>query len=250
VKGPSYNGAIAPGSNGNGHGYSAGDGYGHPALRDPQSPDDEYDTAGFALHLPPFPISQFDPQSGCPPGDRNPGAWKATEIDLDSIRHEMLSVVTQLRGLIGELRPPGLDEFGVVTAIEGYVSKLRRDAQTGSRPMPDVFLDLPAENTDLPRPVALCLFRTTQEAVRNALKHANSTCIDVHLRVEPDGVVLSVVDDGDGFKVPTNFSKLAQDDHYGLIGMAERVEWVNGRLTIDSQSGHGTELTVWIPLPN
>lgn len=171
------------------------------------------------------------------------------EIDLDAIRHEMLNVVTQLRGLIGELRPPGLDEFGVVTAIEGYVSRLRREAQSSGRPIPAIYMDLPTEYIDLGRPIDLCLFRTVQEAIRNALKHANAACINIHLQVRSGEVALCVSDDGGGFAVPTGFSKLAQNDHYGLIGMAERVEWVNGTLNVESRVGGGTELTICIPLP-
>lgn len=174
----------------------------------------------------------------------------APEIDLDSIRHEMLSVVTQLRGLIGELRPPGLEEFGVVTAIEGYVSRLRREAQNSRRYIPDIYLDLPTESLELSRTVALCLFRTTQEAIRNALKHANANSINIRLQVKPGEVALCVSDDGDGFSVPSDLSKLALHEHYGLIGIAERVEWVNGTLSVESQEGEGTKLTVCVPLAN
>jgi signal transduction histidine kinase len=170
------------------------------------------------------------------------------EIDLDAIRHDILNVVTQLRGLIGELRPPGLEEFGVVTAIEGYVSRLRREAQNSGRYIPAIYMDLPSENLDLTRPVALCLFRTTQEAIRNTLKHANASCINIDLQARHDEVSLSVSDDGDGFTVPLDFNKLTQNEHYGLIGIAERVEWVDGTLTVESQEGEGTELTVCIPL--
>ena len=106
-------------------------------------------TMGYPMHI--GPVSEIP---------------SSPEIDLDAIRHDMLNVVTQLRGLIGELRPPGLEEFGVVTAIEGYVSRLRREAQNSGRYIPAIYMDLPSENLDLTRPVALCLFRTTQEAIR------------------------------------------------------------------------------------
>jgi len=157
----------------------------------------------------------------------------------------LLNVVTQLRGLIGELRPAGLEEFGLATALEGYVARLQRE---GGPDMPDIHLELPEHDMQLPKSVALCLFRVAQEALRNALKHANARHISLYLCSSMSEVMLRVSDDGCGFQVPVSLGQLAHADHFGLVGMAERVEWIGGELTIRSQPSAGTDVTVRVPL--
>lgn len=167
--------------------------------------------------------------------------------DPDAIRQEILSVVTQLRGLVGELRPAGLEEFGLTIALQGYVSRLQREASSDAS-APIIHINLPEREVDLSGSVALCLFRVAQESLRNGMRHAQAQYITLQLSVLTDEAVLSVYDDGAGFNVPSHLSKLAQDNHFGLVGMAERVEWVGGRLMIESEPGVGTEITVRVPL--
>jgi PAS domain S-box-containing protein len=164
---------------------------------------------------------------------------------LETTRQEVLSVVTQLRGLIGGLRPAGLEELGLTAALEGYVVRLQRE---GSTEMPALELDLARSGTFLPQPIAFCLFRAAQEALRNALQHAAAQRIVVALSLPPGEAVLSVSDDGRGFQVPAHLSEMARADHFGLVGIAERVAMSGGEFTIRSQPGAGTEVMVRIPL--
>jgi signal transduction histidine kinase len=163
---------------------------------------------------------------------------------LEIIRQEVLGVVSQLRSLIGELRPAGLEELGLVTALEGYVAHLRRDGGTGI----EIHLDLDESEFAIQDSIAICLFRVAQEALRNALKHAHAHYITVSLRQLTDTVILCVQDDGCGFQVPPRLSQLTQTGHFGLAGMSERVTWAGGQLSICSQPGTGTEVQVEIPL--
>lgn len=165
--------------------------------------------------------------------------------ELDRIGSQIAQVVGQLRGLIGELRPTGLDDLGLSAALENYVAGLQR----AGKAVPVIMLDLAPCGTSLPGPVALCLFRVGQEAVRNALVHAQPNHVVIRLRLRSEGVILRVGDDGRGFTVPERLTALAQAEHYGLVGMAERVGCVNGRLRIRSRPGSGTVVTVWAPLP-
>ncbi len=90
------------------------------------------------------------------------------------------------------------------------------------------------------------LLRIFQEALANALKHANAQAIDVELRYEREDLVLRVRDDGRGFDaemaIPLGIG------HYGLTGMRERTERIGGRLTLRSAPGEGTELLIVVPL--
>lgn len=167
---------------------------------------------------------------------------------LEATRHGVLAVVRQLRQLIGELRPAGLAELGLTIALEGYVARLQREGRL--RGMPCIELDLDRSIVSLPEPVAICLFRTAQEGIRNALKHADARRIDLSLFMNHDEVILNVHDDGKGFQMPTRLGELVWNEHFGLVGMSERIAWVGGHLTINSQPGSGTKIVVQIPLPS
>lgn len=173
---------------------------------------------------------------------RNDGELSAV---LESIRQGLLEVVTQLRGLISELRPAGLEELGLTTALEGYVARLRRE---GESDMPRIQLDLDESGVELPDPIAICLFRVAQEALRNILRHARAQNVFLEFDLLDGEALLTIRDDGHGFHVPARLSKLTQTNHFGLVGMAERVNWAGGQLAIRSQPGKGTEITVQIPL--
>ena len=95
--------------------------------------------------------------------------------------------------------------------------------------------------------VAACLFHVAQEALRNALIHAQAHQIRLTLAISPGATTLRVADDGTGFVVPPRLSSLAQGQHFGLIGLAERVEWAEGKLIIVSTADAGTVLTVQLP---
>ncbi len=161
------------------------------------------------------------------------------------IQQEVLSVVTQLRRVIGDLRPAGLEEFGLTSALEGYVTRLQRE---GGSELPVIELDVDEVGTTLLPSTAICLFRVAQEGLRNSLKHAQAHHIKLKLRVSSSEAILSVRDDGRGFCVPARLSELAQADHFGLLGMAERVSWAGGQFIVHSQPGLGTEITSRIPL--
>lgn len=166
-------------------------------------------------------------------------------LDLDNVRQEVLAVSRQLRSLIGELRPAGLEEFGLTTALEGYIARLRRE---GVENMPEIRTDLAKIGPTLPTPIALCLFRTAQEAMRNALKHAQAQSILLRLRQGHDEVILNVYDDGIGFCIPSSLSELSSNDHFGLIGMDEQINWLNGQLVLHSYPNSGTDIVVRVPL--
>jgi signal transduction histidine kinase len=174
-------------------------------------------------------------------------AQRTAEPDnaVDGERQRVLAVVAQLRGLIGELRPPGLTEFGLPTALRGYVARLQRDEGDG---LPAIVLDLDEQAAGLPQSLALTLFRIVQEALRNVIRHAQAQEITVSLRREPSEVELQVRDDGRGFRVPDRLNELAHAGHFGLVGLAERVEQADGKFSVTSSAGSGTTIAVCLPI--
>lgn len=174
-------------------------------------------------------------------------ALSSSLVSLENIRQHVKEAVAALRSTISDLRPVGLDDLGIAVAIESFVARLR--AEHGSE-LPDIGLDLDRTVVDLPEVVSICVFRTGQEAVRNALKHARARHVEISFHMLPEGVRLVVRDDGCGFPVPVRLTEFAQGDHFGLVGMAERVAWIDGVLTIHSEVGVGTEIQVFVPTQN
>lgn len=174
----------------------------------------------------------------------NDGPESSTAVGRERARGGILHVVQQLRNLIGGLRPAGLAEFGLPIALEGYVAATRRQESVGS---PEIVLNVDPALAELPQPLALTLFRVSQEAIRNALLHAGASRLTVDL-TRPEGKLhLRVSDNGRGFWLPPRSVSFVRSGHFGLVGLAERVEHAGGNLTIDSAPGAGT--TVWVSIP-
>lgn len=138
-----------------------------------------------------------------------------------------------------ELRPPVLDEFGIVVALRRFVAEWSR---TFSIPAP--FHTGGLDDRRLPSLVETNLYRIVQEALTNIRKHAGATVVSVVLERRGPEVVLTVDDDGRGFMATPN------DEHsrgIGLLGMRERATLAGGTLEIKSAAGEGTTITVRIP---
>lgn len=176
-----------------------------------------------------------------------PKDTSSTSVDLEfqSLRREILGVTSQLREMIGELRPAGLEEFGLGSALESFIHSLQR--QMGQT-LPQIELQIEQGDQRIPNNVAICVFRVSQESLRNIMRHANASSINIKLSITEQEVALDITDNGLGFTVPSRLSELTRDNHFGLVGMAERISWVNGNLDIQSTLGHGTHIMVRVPL--
>jgi len=131
------------------------------------------------------------------------------------------------------LRPPMLD-FGLVPTLHWFVEKFTESSEI------EVRLRTPPEETRLPPPIELLLYRVAQEALTNVAKHARASLAHVELRVSAEGLHLSVRDDGVGGASPGPGS--------GLIGLIDRVEAMGGTLSLTSSTGQGTALVADLPV--
>jgi signal transduction histidine kinase len=151
------------------------------------------------------------------------------------------SSISTLQSLITELRPASLDELGVKPALEGLVRRasdrfgLKVDANF------DLAYDGGRAPSRLLGEIESTVYRLVQEAINNVVKHAEAETLQVEV-VEANGsVVLTIRDDGSGFETRR------PGGGFGLVGMRERVELVDGRLVIDSTPGRGTAVRAEIP---
>jgi signal transduction histidine kinase/YHS domain-containing protein len=164
---------------------------------------------------------------------------QATER-LQTMRASITGLVDELRSIIGDLRPPALDELGLLPAVELLLQRTRQGG-------PEVTLMVQGDERRLAPQSELALFRIVQEAWSNIRRHAQARQADFRFTYTPDGLVVTISDDGIGFAPPTD--EEAPDGHWGLRGIRERTELTGGSLRVTSQPGHGTQLVVTIPYP-
>jgi signal transduction histidine kinase len=132
------------------------------------------------------------------------------------------------------LSPQKLDAEGLVGAVQGFLSRVGAGDPRALR------FSLKGEPRSLPSDTALGVLRICQQAVVNALRHAQASQIQVQLKYEPSAVVLCVQDNGRGFDA----GSLRSGGGFGLQSMRERAERIGAQLAIDAAPGQGTRLTV------
>ncbi|MGQ9908711.1 MAG: sensor histidine kinase [Candidatus Flexifilum sp.] len=155
---------------------------------------------------------------------------------LDAARAHIIRTIDNLRQMIADLRPTVLDELGLIAALEALCEE-----------HPALSLVVEGQAYPLEAAQELALFRAAQEAVHNALNHAHARQIRVVLHYTERAVQLEVSDDGIGFDPPAQLQELARHGHYGLIGLCERIHYIGGAVSIDSQPGRGTQIRVTLP---
>lgn len=151
---------------------------------------------------------------------------------LDELKDEASGAVTDIRRLVEGLRPPTLDELGLVAALERHAERLR-----GGRL--DVVVDAPAVGP-LPAAVEVAAYRIVLEALTNAVRHAEARRCSVALRLDDD-LEVEVTDDGIG--VPA-----APHAGVGLAAMRERAAELGGTCTVSAASQGGTTVRVRLPV--
>lgn len=143
--------------------------------------------------------------------------------------------------LINDLRPTLLDSLGLAPAIQRYVETCLQpkgiDATLKTR-----------GHERLPSEVEVALFRITQEAINNIMKHSEAKSVDIDLQCDGEKCILRIKDDGKGFDVEeiTKVEKTGRG--VGLFGMKERVTLVGGSCSIRSRPGQGTTIISEVPL--
>jgi two-component system NarL family sensor kinase len=173
-------------------------------------------------------VGKIEQLPGCP-GDIGKRAC--------SIREELAALSESVHSLSRQLHPSILDDLGLVDALRSECLSLdRRDG---------ISVEYTAEHvpTDLPRHVALCVYRVAQEALRNVARHAASPRASVRLVADKRELVLRVRDRGVGFEVGMQCKT-----GLGLESMRERARLIHARLTVRSQPGSGTQITLRVPL--
>jgi PAS domain S-box-containing protein len=148
------------------------------------------------------------------------------------------STIRKVRSISSQLRPSVLDHFGIVAAIEWQAMEFQKQTAIRCR------LYLTKQEVQLDERVAIAVFRIFQEILTNVARHANATRVDVHLEIEGNNLVLTVSDNGRGIKS----EEMSKVKSLGIVGMKERANAINGKLTIQGVSNVGTTVTLTLPI--
>jgi two-component system, NarL family, sensor histidine kinase DegS len=158
--------------------------------------------------------------------------------EIRDLKKMVRSALYEVRRIIYDLRPMALDDLGLIPTLRKYLSTIEEYNHQTSIQFVNVGLDI-----RLPSKYEVALFRLVQECVQNALKHAESTHIQVKVEVKKDKITVVVKDNGRGFDIETQ-----KTGSFGIMGMKERVDLLEGDITIDSKIGAGTVVLIQVPL--
>lgn len=161
---------------------------------------------------------------------------------LEQTRQLTDEILEGVRRFGRDLRPPTLDDLGLLPTLEGLVTDLK--AQEGI----DVRLKVLGSQRRLSPEAELVLFRIVQEALNNVRRHAQASKVMTTVEFADGRVRLTISDNGRGFELPGRMSDLAAAGKFGLMGMHERARLLGGVLTIQSEVGKGTTLIADLPV--
>lgn len=160
---------------------------------------------------------------------------------IHEVREQVTGLVQEIRNMSQLLRPSMLDDFGLVPTLQWLTERF------SARTNVVVALRTPESEPRLPNPIEVLLYRVTQEALTNVMKHARAHHVEIELRVSSSEVALQIADDGVGFDVE-RFRRTPALGGVGLLGMRERVAHFSGRLDIRSRPSGGVQITLTLPL--
>ena len=163
--------------------------------------------------------------------------WKKSSTRLDDSEKLLDSTAQLVRDVLTDMRPPGLDELGLLAALREHAGQVAQRSGlalevAGAEPRPR-----------LPPATEIALFRVAQEALTNVVKHAGATAVSVSLRPEHGVVILTIEDNGAGF----DGEGPAMAAGMGMASMRERAEAVGAHPRIESAPGRGTRVIVEVP---
>lgn len=168
--------------------------------------------------------------------------------DFQSVKHEIVDLRSQvrfgleeIRKIIYNLRPMALDDLGLVPTLRKFIHDYEEKNRIRTS------FKIRGHERRLKSAMEAAIYRLVQEAFTNAAKHGHPTNVTCELTYEPEEVRVVVRDNGYGFKLDSLEVKSKEHMHFGLLGMKERVELLEGHMEIYSAENRGTRIVIQIP---
>jgi PAS domain S-box-containing protein len=169
-----------------------------------------------------------------------PASVEGVRSAFQSLTQRLASISDDVRRMAYQFHPSVLDDLGLFAALQSLTDEFSE--KTGIK----IVLVQEEFAEPLPKEIASCLYRITQESLANVTKHAQTSRVELELTCDGQEITLSIRDGGVGFDLER---VRAHHGGLGLVNMRERVRSIHGRLEIQSQPGEGTHIIVNIPFP-
>lgn len=167
--------------------------------------------------------------------------FKLVQDEIIDLKSQVRSSLEEMRKVIFNLRPMALDDLGLIPTLRKYVHDFEEKTKIRTT------FETRGKEHRMSSPMEAAIFRLVQEALTNAAKHAFPTYVGVDINYQGEMLRIVVQDNGLGFKVDQLEEKNKGHAHFGLIGMRERVELLEGRMDIESTANQGTKIIIHIP---
>jgi two-component system, NarL family, sensor histidine kinase DegS len=163
---------------------------------------------------------------------------EAARAEIKDLRITIRDSLKEVRRIIYDLRPMALDDLGLVPTLDKYLRNVKES--TGI----EIELHALGKSRRFPTKMEIAIFRLVQESVNNAVKHSGGGSIQVKLEFTEKFISLYIRDDGKGFDT----SQPANSNSFGMMGMRERVDLLEGTLKVNSRLNFGTSVYIQIPI--
>jgi PAS domain S-box-containing protein len=160
---------------------------------------------------------------------------------LEGLWQQTDSILQGVRRLSQDLRPAAIDRLGLLPAVQWLAEEATKYSGVATS------VNIRGKEHRLPEEVAIALFRIIQEALRNVWRHSGATKAEITLEFTPNRTKITIRDNGKGFKLVGKIGDLAKQGKLGLAGMQERVQFIGGTISVKSEPGKGTTITVEAP---
>ena len=174
-------------------------------------------------------------QTLIPSGDDD---MREVKSNVEWVRDATLQTAEDVRRISLDLRPSVLDDLGLVPALRWLVDRMNKESDINTRILVN------GVERKLSPQVEITLFRVVQEALNNIKRHSKAKEAAITLEFATECLKIAIEDNGQGFRPPKKFDKLAAKGKLGLIGIQQRTNFLDGTLQIRSRPGKGTLLLI------
>ena len=159
---------------------------------------------------------------------------------LEDVRAEVDKIISQVRRFTQDLRPPTLDYLGLIPAVRELISQFEHQSNIKTE------LKIIGEEKHFAPEAEMLVYRIVQEALNNVWRHSAAIMVSVSIDFGKDGTTIEIKDDGKGFVIGEDL-RFVEAGKIGLAGMQERADLLGGNLSIQSNVGRGTLVTLLVP---
>jgi signal transduction histidine kinase len=164
------------------------------------------------------------------------------ENDVDEISTLIDHSIQDIRSLTFQLRPPILASAGLEAAVQWLGEEFKKDFG----------LQIDFKDDNEPKPmqyeVRSTVFQVVRELLLNVAKHAGTKHVAVRMKRDNGNIVINIDDEGIGFDISEVSKRKVKDGGFGLFSINQRIDFLGGSLSIDTNSGNGTQTTIIVPL--